>query len=156
MAGASISQVESGVTKSLEEMIQRGKSVSAYLNRVLLRKFQKAQIERWKTENQSEKEKWQPLTPAYKTYKLKKFASYPGGGRSLMIATGRLASGAQARDAAYFYKIVSDSQFVIGINTSALPYSVYPGEMRPYMEFSDETLQDWKAGIRSYICKGES
>lgn len=155
MDGASISEVESGVQDNLRAMISRGKSVSSYLNRVLVQKYQKAQDARWETEGASEGETWMPLDPAYAKYKRKKFASYQGAGGAMMIATGRLSSGARLKDASYGYKIVTDDSFTVGINLGALPYAKYPGVMRPYMEFSDATLADWKLGIRDYICKNK-
>ena len=153
MATGGISTIENGVKQNLEGMVQRGKSVSAYLSRVVWPKYQKAQNERWQTENSSQGDHWVPLNVQYARYKKKKFASYEGGGNKMMIATGKLSKGARGVDAGYFYKIISDSSFVIGMNLSSVPYAGYAGDARPYMEFSDDTLSDWKAGIRDYICK---
>lgn len=148
-----IKQVENGITKALDAMISRTKTVSSYLNRNLFRQYQKAQIERWQTEGASQGQSWQPLLPSYQKYKRKKFAAYPGGGNTLMVATGRLSSGAMGRDSAYFYKLVTDEKFEIGINISALPYAPYPGVMRPYMKFTEDTLDEWRKGIMDYVAR---
>jgi len=155
MASGGIAEIEMGVSKKLEDMVSRGRSVSAYLNRVLVKKFTKAQMNRWETEGSSEGMGWHPLTPAYAAWKKRKFADAPGNGTKLMIASGKLSSGAQLRDASYFTKLVTDSEFVISMNLGAIPYAGYAGDDRPYMEFSDETLSEWKRGIRDYICKNQ-
>lgn len=146
-------QTESGIEQRLKGMLDRSNSISSYLNRNLFRQYQKAQIDRWKTENASEGDTWEPIDPTYAKYKRKKFASYPGGGNVTMVATGKLASAAQAENPAYYYKIVTNSKFVIGINTGALPYAQYPGEHRPYMSFSDDHIADMRKGISDYISK---
>jgi hypothetical protein len=71
-----------------------------------------------------------------------------------MIATGALAQGAEGRNSSYFYKVIDDRSFVIGINLGSLPYAKYPGRDRPFMAFADQTLKEWHKGIRDYICKG--
>lgn len=97
-------------------MLERGKSMRGYLNRVTYAKYQKFQMERWKTENASEGTKWKKLSPIYKAYKLKRYGggprykwiggqgtgrpwkragrwpNYPGSGTKTLIATGRLVS----------------------------------------------------------------
>lgn len=155
MAYAGISTLEDGIQQRLRGMLSRTDTIQSYLNRNLLRQFQQAQMKRWMTENDSEGGKWKPLTPKYAKYKRRKFSSAPGGGNALMVATGRLASGAQARDSSYFYKIVTNSSFTLGINLSALPYAAYPGRTRPYMQFSKETLRQFKQGILDYLAHGE-
>lgn len=155
MANTGISEVENNVRDSLEGMISRGRSVSTYLNRVIFRKFQKEQNERWQTQNASQGESWNSLNPVYERYKKKKFASYEGGGSKMMIATGKLSQGARAVDPSYFYKLISDTQFIIGINTGTVAYAGYAGDARPFMSFSDDTLIEWKSGIRDYITKNQ-
>lgn len=148
-----IKKTDDGVSKYLNGLIDRSKTLSSYLNRNLFRQYQKAQLLRFQTEGASENLAWAPLQQAYQQYKRKKFASSPGGGNATMIATGRLMQGATGQDSNYFYKLVTDEKFEIGMNTSALPYSPYPGVMRPYMRFSEDTLTQWRQGIRDYITK---
>lgn len=148
---ASFTQTSAGIEASLNGMISRSKTMSSYLNRTLFQQYQTAQLNRWQTEGSSEKMPWAPLNPKYERYKKKKFASYPGAGNALMIATGHLSAGATAQDSTYFYKQVTDSQFVVGLNVGALPYAPYPGVLRPYMQFSQETMDSWRKGIADYV-----
>lgn len=154
MVSASFQSVEDGITRSLQAMVERGRSVSAYLNRAVFREFQEAQIQRFETQGSSEGMAWPALNEKYAKWKRKKYASYPGGGNVMMIRTGTLASGAEGRDSGYFYKAVDDTSITIGINVSALPYAKYAGNARPFMSFSDQTLIEWHQGIRDYITKG--
>jgi hypothetical protein len=150
---AELSIAEDKITQSLNEMVSRGRSVSSYLNRVLVKKFQQHQLDRWASEGASEGEQWESINREYAKRKIKKFAGFPGGGTRMMVATGHLSSGAQMKDNAYFFKIVTDTSFQVNINTSALAYAPFAALARPYMEFSDDTISDWKKGIRDYICK---
>lgn len=150
---AKITKVGSEITFRLEGMIQRGRSVSAYLNRVLMQKFQNAQRERFQTSNASQQGTWEPLNPDYLRRRLKK---WPGSGDAILVRTSRMARGAQALDSAYYYKVVSDNQFIVGINRGELPYAPYPGRRRPFMSFTQQTLTDWHAGIGNYVFRGAS
>lgn len=147
--------VEDGIRKNLRAKLDRAKSVSSYLNRTLVRKFQKAQIERWQTQNSSEGAGWEQVNPesAYGKWKRKHYASSYGGGVITMIRTGDLSAGAQMRDDAKdkFLKIVSDTSFFVSINTDAIPYASHPGKKRPFMSFGDDTIRDWKQGIMQFI-----
>lgn len=153
---AKITALEDGIKKSLDGMISRGKSTSSYLNRNLLQQFKDAQNQRFQTLNSSQGSTWAPTTQKYSNYKRKKFASYPGAGNALMVATGRLAAGAMGQDASNYYKTVTDRSFTFGINLGTLPYAKYPGVRRPFMSFSDDTLVDWYTGIQQYITKGKT
>lgn len=150
---ANIVKTSSGIEDNLNGMLTRSKAMSSYLNRVLFRKYQKAQLERWQTEGASEDLQWQPLNKDYERWKKKKFAAYPGSGNAMMIATDRLRSGATGEDSAYYYKMVTDDKFVVGINLGALPYAPYPGVLRSYMKFKEETLDGWRRGLSAYIQK---
>lgn len=148
-------KVADNIKKSLQEMVERSNDLSSYLNRNLFRQYQKAQIERWETENSSQGGQWDRLNPTYEMRKKTKFASFPGSGNVMMVATGHLKDGATGRDPAYFLKLVSNKQFTISINTGSLPYAVYPGVQRPFMEFSDDTERRWMDGITQFLGRGE-
>lgn len=149
-----IEEVENKIRKRLDEMVARGRSVSAYLNTVVLDEFKEAQNIRWQTEGASEGMKWPSLNPLYARRKKKRFSAFPGGGNAMMVATARLSSGAMGKDSSYYYKAVTDKSFVFGINLGELPYAKYPGQRRPFMAFSEATLKKWHRGITQYIARG--
>lgn len=155
MANTGWKQTQNAIEKNLEGLLSRTHSVSSYLNRILFRQYQKAQIERWQTENASQGSQWAPISEMYARRKRKKFASAPGGGNVIMTATGRLMSGAQATDSAYFFKKVTDKSFTIGINVGTLAYAVYPGVMRPYMEFNEETEKQWREKLLAFVVQNK-
>lgn len=155
MSSASLNKTTDGINAALMASLKRIKLASAYADTVIWPQYQKAQIERWQTENSSQGDTWRALTPEYKKRKKKKFATYPGAGNATMVATGRLAEGAQGRNPSYFMKLITDQTFTIAINTGSLPYAVYPGAVRPYMEFSEETVREWTDGLAKYLMKGK-
>lgn len=154
MSIASFQKTKDGVQRNLQAMVQRGKSVSSFLQRVIFPFYQQAQINRWQSEGSSEGLAWEPLNPVYAKRKAKIFAAYPGAGRALMVATGKLAKGVQAQDSSLYYKLISDESMTISVNLGAIPYAPYPGVMRPYMTFSDDTTQSWKDMITKYLING--
>lgn len=152
-----LNSVEDGIRKNLRAKLDRAKSVSSYLNRTLIKKFQKAQIERWQTQNASEGAIWRQIDPesAYGKWKRKNYSNSYGGGVITMIRTGDLSKGAQLRDADKYLKIVSDVSFFVSINVGTIPYAIYPGKDRPFMNFGKNTLDDWKAGIMQFIARNK-
>lgn len=176
MPGAKNSLAQNGIATKLDDIVGRAKSVEGYLNRVLFRQYQKAQIERFRTENQSEGNRWQPLSPEYKKRKRiiygggPKFQwvggpkpwtpagawpSYPGGGNVMMVATNKLMEGAIGRDSRAFTKVVRATGMSISINLGYVPYAAEAAAVRPVMEFSQDTLKKWHAGLLNFIMKGE-
>lgn len=152
---AALESKQSGIEGKLTQMMNRARSMEAYLDRVLFRQYQKAQLARWQSENASEGETWAPLNETYRKWKRKKFASYPGGGNALMIRTGKLMQAATGQDTEGFYKIVTNRGIKIGINLSQIPYAGYASKHRPTMVFSEETLSAWRQGIKQFISKGQ-
>lgn len=153
MANAYFEVTKDGITAEIRAMIQRGRSPSSYMQRITYPKYINAQIQRWQSENTTQGPKWEALSPAYAKRKKRKFATYPGAGNVLMVATGRLADASQGRKNAL--KMITDRQMRVGVDVGALPYAVYPGLIRPFMEFSDATIQKWVDGIARYVMTGE-
>jgi hypothetical protein len=154
MARASFRKTSDVLGKSLQAMVDRGRSLSTYFNRALFPQYQQAQIERWETQGSSQGEEWAPLTKPYATRKKKLFAAFPGAGNVLMVATGRLASGAQGKDAANYVKLITDSMIRVSVNLSTLPYAKYPGVMRPFMIFSQDQEYQWAYDATQYVMGG--
>lgn len=114
------------ITKKLEGMLTKSRSMQSFLTRVIYPMYQNMQMQRWQTEGGSEGMKWQPLSSLYAARKLiiygggpkykwvgghgegmpwasaGSWPTYPGSGTKMLIGKGRLASaviGAKARDA---------------------------------------------------------
>lgn len=151
---AGITKLQNSIESKLNSMMSRAGKMSGYLNAVVFPKYQQAQIQRWQTEGSSEDIPWPALNTEYKKQKIKKFGSFPGGGQAMMIATGRLASGAMGRDSTYFTKFVTEGGIEVSMNTSTLPYAAYPAVNRPYMRFSDATINDMISGMWNYLNGG--
>jgi len=141
---------ERGIQANLEAMVSRANSVQGYLNRNLYRQYQNAQRTRWQTEGASEGTKWLPLNPGYAKRKLVRFASYPGGGRKMMIATKRLFDAVVGPSGEHRKEVTSRS-LTIGWTT---PYAVYADEKRPFSSFSNKTEQQMYDGLAKYLIEG--
>lgn len=103
--------------KKLSDMRTRSTTgLRAYLNTVVYRQIQNAQMQRWITEGSSEGSPWSAISSVYASYKKRRYGggvryswvggrgpnrpwtesgnwpNYPGSGTKLLIATGNLVS----------------------------------------------------------------
>jgi hypothetical protein len=137
-----------GIRDRLSGMLNRAGLVRGWLNRVAYPKIIAAQRRRWITEGGSEGQVWAPLNPMYATRKLRKFADYPGGGRKMLIATGRLVDGMTGDNTADHYKMVTDRTLETG---TTIDYARYVSEKRNIVDLSEETKQDLIEGLSKYL-----
>jgi hypothetical protein len=142
VASAKINVIKDGITKSLNEMIQRGRSPQAFLSTTAYKMYLNAQRMRWMTENSSEGQAWPQYeqtfaTPeaglAYRFLKLRKFSGFPGGGSKMMINTSTLlmsilGQGEGAR------KTISGSTLIVG---TSIEYAQWVVKNRPMFRFRD-------------------
>lgn len=143
--------IENDVGKRLDSMIQGAQQLDAVINRYLVPEYQNAQAERWKTENQSEGQKWGELSPRYLAWK-QKVKSVGGmpvlrGGRSILILTGRLAQAALLKNE-FGQKLISHGQLKV---TITLPYAGTVNKDRNFMDFSQKTKDRMKQVIREAL-----
>lgn len=153
MAKVTLVRTNSGIENALQDILKRGRSTEAFLNRVTFAQYKQAQITRWETQGASEIGKWDELTEPYATRKLKKCKNMPGAGRIVMIATSKLKDAATGQSAALF-KIVSNSGMKVFIDTSSIPYAAYPGITRPFMKFSYTTEKKMVDDVVAYLMAG--
>lgn len=142
------------IFEKLTKMYTRASDMRAFLNTTVFDMYRQAQIKRWMTENVSEGSKWKKLTPNYKKWKLKRYASFPGGGRKLLIATGLLSRSAIGQDVSGFRKIVNDRSLIINISETRIPYARDVAKARPFMRFGKKTKEKIKRAMMNYWIKG--
>lgn len=143
-----LKKVEDTVTNRLNEMISRGRDARAFMVRVVRPTYQNAQRKRFQTENTSEGNQWDELNPKYAKYKLKKFAGFPGGGRKINIATGKMMSSLILEESSSFSEIATNFSYII---TFDVPYMKYVDEVRPVLQFRDEFYSEIKSKLRAYL-----
>lgn len=136
-------------------MINRAKDPRAFLNTVILNMYANAQLQRWQSENSSETGQWTQLNQKYAKYKKKRFASFPGAGNALMIATGKLSMAASLRGPGY-KKLVSVNSLEVSIDDTVIPYAKYAAVKRPIMQFGGATIESMKTVLGKYLMTGES
>lgn len=139
------------INSRLDGIVSRGKSLRSYLNRVVYKQYQQAQIRRWNTENKSEGAQWKPLNSDYAAYKRKKYASYPYSGSRLLVATGTLLKSVVGLDPKYHRKIVTNTGITI---MTTLEYAPYVAKTRPFMKWSRQTKREIIDGMKRYLFTG--
>lgn len=142
-----ISTVSDGITLKLNAMIDRGKSMTSFLDRNIYQMYQNFERTRWITEGASEDSKWDQVGDNYAKYKRKKFADYEGGGTKLLIATGTLFH-AVIGPAQGQRKLVTNTQLYISTD---VPYAGYVNERRNFTNWGKNSLIQYKKAISDFI-----
>lgn len=107
----------------------------AFLVRVAYPMYQKFQRKRWMTRNVSEGMQWKPNALRYSEWKKIKYASFPGGGTKVMIATGRLFQSIIGPSPDH-RRIIRGTKMIIG---TSVEYASYAGDIRPFFPLSDKS-----------------
>lgn len=159
MPQANINIVKSGIQGKLDAMIARGKNPEAYINRVIVPKYQNAQRQRWASENNTDEADggmWARLNPTYAARKLKIYKDQAGGGTKMMIGTGMLYRAVTGEDTNYFRKIISRGKIVFALAIgSDNEYFKYADETRTYSKWSRSFMKEIRHGLAVYMGKGK-
>lgn len=147
---AKITRTANKITKRLDAMISRERAVKGYLARNVYRQYQKAQLERWKTEGKSEGVSWSTLNERYRAAKLSRFAAYPGGGRKMLIARDRLRPSIVGPHTEHRLLVTERSIRIATVT----PYASYVNEARNFSVFRRERIREWTNGVRDYVTRG--
>ncbi len=103
---------------------------------------------RWASENATEGGSWRALNASYAIQKLKRYANFPGGGRKMLIATGRLVDSVTGDNKQDHYKLVAGNRLETG---TRVDYAKYVAEDRPFTAFGQTTVKDLTDSLNSYI-----
>lgn len=163
---ASIITKSTGITSRLTKMIENVQStqMTTFLNRYAYKIYQNYQRDRWANENSAEGG-WPALSPKYAAYKPRRYGggkkrdggvwpSYPGGGRKMMIATGRLVTSVVGVDMGASVGLDEHRKLVSG-NTltvsTAVPYASEAGATRDFMTFTPAFYADIRLSLKEFI-----
>lgn len=143
-------QLESTVVARMEAILDRAIQPQGFINRVIYPMYQKAQIERWQTENESEGKRWKPLNPDYREAKKRIYREYPYAGTRMLIATGTLFKSVVGTMASFHRKIVTMDGLVV---MTTVPYAQDVADARPFMEFSprSKTVREMRQAYREWL-----
>jgi len=142
-------KVVDGISKWADQALKRSESngIRAWLNRYAYPEILKVQLKRWQTEGSSEGERWESLNPDYAKSKLKRFGTYPGGGRKMLIATGRLYQSMTGRSSEG-RKLVENTKLTLA---STVPYGGYVDDKRDITTLSDSTVERFAEELLKYL-----
>jgi hypothetical protein len=135
----------------ISQMRDRANLAAGYLNRVVYPQILQLQLNRWRTEGASETGQWAPINPKYAQYKIRKFAAYPGGGRHLLIATGRLVDSMTKPSSRDHFKLVTNSRLEVG---TKVDYASFVDEKRAIASLSKSTRDEFVRGFVRYVATG--
>lgn len=148
MGVSGFQKVVSDVSNSLQGILKRANLIDGYLDRVVYPTYQNIQRERWASENASQGSAWPALSAQYAGQKVKKYASFPGGGTKMMIATKRLFNSVVGDTLDEHRKIISDHQLQI---YTTVPYAPYANQARQFTTFSEDEIRKIKSDIVNYL-----
>jgi hypothetical protein len=142
-----------GIEKNLQEMINRASSMAPFFNKNVYAQYQNVQRKRWMTENQSEAgtPAWPELNSTYKKWKVVKYASSPGRGTKMMIATDTLRKSVIGPGEG-FRKIVTPRSLTIA---TTIQYAEHADKARTFSKYSPETMREFYAMIGDFIFKNK-
>lgn len=147
--------VTNSVTKRLNELKKRINS-EAVIARQIWPMYQTAQVERFKSNNATEGETWNPLSPLY--YKWKSSRSYfnrggskvkiKGGGTQTLVLTGALYNAIMAKSGGS--RVITPGKMTISIT---LDYASFVNDARDFVTFSQATKNRFKEAYLKYVMK---
>lgn len=150
-----LKSLEGQIENRLLDMMKAGKDFKALLNRNIYPIYQNAQRERWISENTTQGKQWEKLDENYQRTKLRKYASYPGGGRKILIATGRLYASVVGVDlnnnsSPDHRKLVEAKRMII---KTAVPYAEHVDKLRKFTTFGRDFNDKVRKTIVDYMNK---
>jgi hypothetical protein len=150
----SIARIEKGVTRRMDEMLARAKASEQFFTRVIKKAYLNTQQSRWKTENAfpfCAGGEWTALDSKYAERKKRDFAGFPGQGRLMMIATGRLYDSIMGKSKDY-REIVTNRSIAWA---TTVPYAKYANEARTFSAFSKDFYGNLGKFYSEYVAKGK-
>jgi len=147
----SMSKLSNDISRRLDGMTVRSQAgLQAYLARNVYKQYQKAQMKRWQTQGSSGTGQWAELSEAYAATKRVKFASYPGHGVTLLVATNRLQKSVIGTSGEHRLMVAERS---IRIAT-VVPYAEYVNDARQFEKLGEKTTREILNGIKRFLAKG--
>lgn len=146
-----IKKLSSQIEDNLTQMVQRSDNAAFVLQRIILPQYIQAQADRWMSEGASQGFQWKALNAAYKSRKKVRFASYPGSGTKMMIATSDLVDAVLQRNN-YSLKMISGKKMTI---STSLDYAKHVDDARTFTKFSPEWKQALADNYGTYVRTGD-
>lgn len=173
-----LKKAQDNISKRLNEMVKKSNDTRGFLNRVIYPMYQKAQIQRWMTENSSEGGRWKALDPKYAAWKKRAYSGGtrykfiggrgegrpwqaigtwpvgPGRGEKILIASGRLVGSSIGPNDQYTVG-VDDHRKIVTAKTlkvfTVVDYAKTVAEDRPFMKFSQKTIREMRKAYAKYV-----
>lgn len=149
--------VESSILQKLNELKNSVKNLDAVIARRIWPLYQELQVERFKSQNQSEGETWSPLSPKYYKWKTSrtffkregKKVPIKAGGKQTLVLTGALYSAIMAKGSGGS-RVIQNGKLIVNIT---LDYAEDVNERRNFTDFSISSLNKMKQELVDYLLK---
>lgn len=145
----SIEMKQQGISEYLKSLTMRAASLQSFLNNNVVKQYQNIQRKRWITENNSETGQWAPVSTDYAKAKKRRFASYPGRGTKLLIATGKLQKSVIGPGDG-FRKVTTPRSLTI---STSVEYAPYVDKERSFSTYGRESIAELKGMIKDFVFK---
>jgi hypothetical protein len=161
--------VQNSVKKWNQNLLTKTSAVNAILNRDIFPDYKRKQIERWKTEGESEDESWDALNPTYSAWKRRVYSGYPYAGARMMVATGLLLKQTVqtpkkvVRNGTMFITITANTtarERPVGLRGKKLKrpsrkenYAKFANEARNFTHFGSTTRREWRKMVAKEVSK---
>lgn len=141
-------RLKDNTNKRLEDLVLKGRDARSFIKKYLKPFYIDAQRDRFESKNVSQGAEWAPLNPQYEKYKLKKFAGFPGGGRKINVATGRLYRTLTFQEPNSVKELVEDKTWIVIFD---VPYGTFVDKARPVLKFNYAFRRDIREKFVKYM-----
>lgn len=147
-------KVKNDATSRFKNLMSATRLLAGWSAARLPKIYANMQKARWMSEGSSEGEKWDRLNPRYAAWKRKKYSSYPGAGKRMMIRTGELFFQGILPSGNKFRSIVRGRQVRFFTTLPSDPYFDQVNKARPFTNWSDKSKREIVADYRRYLIRG--
>ena len=151
-----LNRISSKVSDALTKMVATPNFLPGYLNSVVMRQYQQAQVTRWQKNNDSWEfsgGRWDELSPEYAAWKARKY-----GTRQIMIRTKNLYDATinprKVVDDSSIYLYVDDISYKDDVTKQkerTTDYAGYASQRRPIDTWSREFKSNLVKGYLKYV-----
>ena len=155
MGNVTLKMVTNPIKDWQESLLSRERAVQSFIVRVLYPYYKKLQIERWKSENSSQGENWRPISKKWIDIKTKDKQKDPSGfpgGSAILIHSSTLFKSVTGLDQTYHRAEFTNTSMKIA---TTLDYAKWVAQDRPFMNFSDDSIDEMKKKFTDWWIKGK-
>ena len=143
------------ISNAFDKFVERVESIDGFrqtfYHDVIYPIYQKAQVQRWDTEGESEGEGWDSISSTWidrkKKLQAKNNAAYPGGDK-IMVFTSDLFKSLTVIGEKWSRVLITPDAITV---SSGAPYAKYANDARTFSVWGDATKKDIKDAVKDFV-----